>query len=220
MDIGRWARERNATISVRKDAICYSSCALVFIGGVSRLNFGEIGLHRPYLTGVPRSDAEVEELVSVMLDQIREYVDEMSVRPEFASLMINTPPSIMRTYRSDEIYELVAGTDPMYEELQVAQNARNYGTTTDEYRRRDAEAEQACVPSRLGFSRYIDFDSPKREQIAYISASLDCKEAIYWGLSRTVYRNRHDDAIERCNAGDPTPDEVQECGIQVMQGLR
>lgn len=218
LDIGRWVREREGRISVTSDAYCHSSCALVYIGGVSRSNFGEIGLHRPYLAGAPRSDAEVEELVSVMLYQIREYVDEMGVSPEFASVMINTPPSTMRTYRTDEIYELVAQRDPMYDELQVAQNARDYGIATDEYRRRHAEARQSCVATRLGFSR---FQVPGSEEFsASSSAVYECKQAIYWGLSRSVYRNRYNDAIERCNAGDPTPDEVQECGIQVMQGLR
>ncbi len=68
MDIGRWAREQQAWVGVVN--YCYSNCALVFIGGVERPNFGEVGLHRPYLAGAPRSDAEVEveELVPVMLD--------------------------------------------------------------------------------------------------------------------------------------------------------
>jgi hypothetical protein len=216
MHIGRWARERNAFISVVTDAFCYSSCPLVYIGGVRRSNFGEIGLHRPYLAGDPRPESEVETLVSQLLAEIRDYIDELGVAPEFASLMINTPPSAMRKYRTDQVYEFVPITDPTYDELTVAREARNYGVTTDEYRRRDAEAEQSCVASRLGFARYMDIDSP--EMSAYFSARDECRQAIYWGLSRTVYRSRFNEAVELCNAGDPTPEEVRECGIPMMRG--
>lgn len=215
--IGRWARERDATIAVITDAVCYSSCALVYIGGVRRSNFGEVGIHRPYLAGSPLSNAEIEALIPRMLDEVRDYIDEAGVSPEFASLMINTPPAAMRRYRTDEIYDLVAETDPMHDELHVAGQARNYGTTTDEYRRRLAEAEKACVASQLGFSRYTDADSP--ELSAYTSARHECQQSIYWDLSRSDYRSRYKRAVELCNAGDPTPDEMRECGIQVMRGL-
>lgn len=124
----------------------------------------------------------------------------------------------MRTYRTDEIYEHVARTDPTYDELRVAREARTYGITTDEYRCRYAEAEQTCVASPLGFPRNMDIDS--EESKAYFSARDECQQAIYWGLSRSVYRNRYPDAVERCNVGDPSPEELLECGIQVMQGLR
>lgn len=217
MAIGHWARERDAWVSIVTDAYCHSSCALVFIGGVERSSFGEIGLHRPYLAGAPRSNAEVGKLVSRMLDQIRDYVDEMGIAPEFASVMLNTSPASMRVYRTDEIYELLGRTDPLYDELQVAEVARSYGTTTDEYRRRRAEAERSCAASRLGFPRYMDAGS--EELAAYSAARHECQQAIYWGLSQSVYRDRYNDAVERCSAGEPTPDEVQECGIRVMQGL-
>lgn len=217
MHIGRWARERNAFVSVVRDATCHSSCPLVYIGGVRRSNFGEIGLHRPYLAGNPRPEAEVEMLVSQMLDEIQDYVNELGVAPEFASLVINTPPSAMRTFRTNEIYEYVAPIDPTYDEITVARDARNYGITTDEHRRRDIEAEQRCTAAQLGFSRYLDTNSP--EMAAYSLARYECRQAIYWGLSRSVYQKRYNDAVKRCKIGDPTDEEVRECGIRVMRGI-
>ena len=223
MDIGRWAREQKAWVGVVK--YCYSSCALVFIGGVKRANLNEVGLHRPYLAGAPRSDAEVEESVQVMFDQIREYVDEMGVSPEFANVMLNTPPSTMRIYRKKEIYELVTETDPIYDEWKVARQARKYGITTDEFRRRDAEAQQTCVPSRLGFSRAPV--SGSEESSAYDDAVYECEEAIHWGLSRSVYLRRKESIHGYCGhyrsdedlSHDQRVTKYRECRINVMRNV-
>lgn len=218
MAIGRWARALNASIAVVTDAQCLSSCALAFIGGVHRSNFGEIGVHRPYLSGEPRAEGEIRDAVTRMNADIREYVSNLGVSAEFASVVVNTPPSEMRIYRRNEIYALVPATDPTYDEVDVATNARRYGITTDEYRRRHVEAEQACTAIQLGYPRVMSLNSP--ELAAYSTARHECKQAIYWGLSQSVYRSRYSEAVERCNVGDPAPEEVQECGVRIMQGLR
>src|SRR5690606_33045361 len=133
-----------------------------------RSNFGEIGLHRPYLAGAPHPDAEVRSLVSRMFNDVRVYVDELGINTEFATVMLNTPPATMRIYNTVEIHEIVAKSDPTYDELRVSQQARRYGINTDEFRRRHADAERSCTASRLGFPRFMNTDSP--EFTAYSSA--------------------------------------------------
>lgn len=208
MAIGRWARAREAWITVIVDAQCLSSCALAFIGGVHRSNFGEIGLHRPYLSGEPRSEEEVRLAVVRMLADIRDYVHDLGVSPEFASVVANTPPSEMRRYHREAIYELVPTTDATHEEVEVAKNAERYGLTTDEYRRREAEAERECEAMK--------FNDVTVEVLP--SVLYECRQAIYWGLSRLVYQQRRSEAVERCNRGNSTPEEAEQCGVAVMKG--
>ena len=186
MAMGRWLRERNANVAVRADAFCHSSCALVYIGGVSRVNLGEIGLHRPYLAGAPRPADEVRTAVASMLADVRAYVGEMGVTPEFTNVMLNTPPAEMRVFHRDAIESLVPRNDPLYDELSTARFAKRFGLSTEEYRRRDAEAEKLCAPYDRGTS------------LEAAQKSLDCHDSTRWGLSVSVLQQRYTIAEERC----------------------
>ena len=48
MKIGQIIRENEWPVTVSGNSKCFSSCALIYIAGVSRMNVGVIGLHRPY----------------------------------------------------------------------------------------------------------------------------------------------------------------------------
>jgi hypothetical protein len=169
MKIGRWARENQASTTVGKDQYCYSTCALVFIAGVRRINFGVIGLHRPYLTGAPQAAERIPALVSAMRDNVRAYVSEMGVSPEFASVMLETPPEQMRLYRQDEIHNLVAETDAVHDEVRASLEAQRYGISTDEARRRRQDADEEC--NLLG------------EDVQSVQSFLECRDAVMRGQS-------------------------------------
>lgn len=225
MAIGRWARAHSAITMVdsigSSDALCYSSCALVYIGGALRLNMGQIGLHRPYLAGPPRAPDEVRAAVYEMVRGVQEYVEEVGVTLEFAQIMFNTPPSEMRVFSGAEILDLVPERDPMSDELRVAHDAAWYGLTTDEYRQREAESEHQC---RLVNANFADL--------------RNCREAIRWGLSQSVYVRRIGTLWERCTQADgltdedrkawkssgggttehPLEAEARQCRVAIMQG--
>lgn len=215
MNIGRWIRRNQAPTSVELDRYCYSTCALIFIAGVERFALGTVGLHRPYLAGPPQPAESIPGLVSAMRDEVRKYVAEMGVRPEFASVMLETLPEQIRLYRGSEIHELVAERDPIYDEMEAARNARFHGVSSDEYRRRSQEADSECDLLR-DFKYpggYLDFEN--------------CKNAILWGLSRSVYSRRIDAVPDRCRGSaeaflDSTPEEraanFRDCRIAVMRG--
>ena len=190
MAIGRWARSQNAITIVGPEG-CYSSCALIYIGGVTRLNYGEIGLHRPYLSGNPRPASEVRLAVGEMIQSLQDYVAEMGVTPDFAHIMINTPPNAMQVFHGDEIHSLVPERDPISDELTVARRAAEYGLSTEEYRRRDSEADAHC-----------DYDPVNQTQ-----DWSNCRESLYWGLSRSVYLQRSDIARKRCTQTYALTDE-------------
>lgn len=77
MRIGRLVRKYDGTTRILKAEKCLSSCALIFIAGVQRYNYGEIGLHRPFLATAPQSRSLIEKQVPMMLSQIKAYVAEM-----------------------------------------------------------------------------------------------------------------------------------------------
>lgn len=181
MEIGRIIRERKALVIVPSEANCYSSCALIYIAGVNRMNLGVVGLHRPYLVGEPSSPQEIKEYIPNLLMDIRKYVKEMGVTIRFNEIMINTPPESMRRFRADAIDEIVPRQDPLNDEIEVAYRARRYGITTEEYRSRKALVHVTCQHNIISGDR-----------------AGSCIQASYWGLSMSVYEKRDSEAYDKC----------------------
>lgn len=213
MKIGRWVRKHQAATVVGKDQRCYSTCALVFIAGVERINTGIVGLHRPYLSGAPQPEESIPALVSTIREEVRAYISEMGARSEFTSVMLETLPEQMRLYREDDIHELVAEKDAVYDEIEVSRNAQLYGLSTDDYRRRSHDAEQKCDLNRFNYpGGGIAWDN--------------CRRAVLWGLSQSIYLRRNESVPARCGylAADANKraelreQEVRECRIIVMRG--
>jgi ATP-dependent protease ClpP protease subunit len=175
MKIGRIIRAYEGSTWNR--AICYSSCALIYIAGVTRLNFfAEIGLHRPYLASSPLSRETIEKQMPIMLARVKSYVAEMGISNTFYEQMIVTEPSKMIVYKGEAIKKIVPTEDPVWEELATAANARTYGITTLEMRER--------------------FEDMKR--CPNDKNNSTCHWATLWGLSERVYTQRYDKAKRKC----------------------
>jgi len=221
IEIGRIVRKHELTTDVRESSECFSSCALIYIAGVTRMNFGTIGLHRPILAGVPREEQQLPKAVSEMLGAIKSYVSEMGVTSNFFEAMVNTLPENMRLFSQSDIEELVPVKDPLYDELYIARQARQYGATTEEYRRRDNMWQIQCSINDKRFE--------KNDKLLE-----DCIEATRWGLSINLYRDRLAKAQTKCklNAGDklklsnlpqkerqssPIRIQAEKCGLNIMR---
>jgi hypothetical protein len=171
MKIGRFIRKYDAhTLIVGK---CYSSCALIFIAGVLRWNWGELGLHRPYLATAPQSRQTIEKQLPFILSQIKNYVAEMGITENFYNQMVNTEPSQILIYKSDDAKTIVPQYDPVYDEVLTSYHARAFGVTTSEMRQRERDAEK-CL------------------NLSLLERFVICSESIRWGLSERVYQERHD----------------------------
>lgn len=213
MKIGRWARAHQAVTIVGKEQHCYSTCALVFIGGIDRINTGVIGLHRPYLAGVPLPEEAIPGVVSAMRDEVRAYISEMGARPEFASVMLETLPEQMRLYQESDIHELVAERDAVYDEVEASRMAHYYGTSTDEYRRRKHEASEEC-----DLNKFLYPGGAIAQDI--------CERAMLWGLTQSVFLRRRDSISERCGhlatatngRNESHEARLYECRQAVMRG--
>ena len=176
MHIGRLIRKHDGITIISVPSKCYSSCALLFISGVTRHNLGELGLHRPYQVTVLKSRQTMETQLPRMLALLREYVAEMGVAGNFYDQMVNTEHTKTVIYRIDNYANLVPEIDPAFQESQVAYGARRYGgMTTARMRQREQDAE-ACL---------------KRAAKEIVV----CQEAIRWGLSEPEYRERSAKAV-------------------------
>src|SRR5690606_4098089 len=88
-----------------------------------------------------------------------------------------------------EIELLVPVHDAIYDEQMVARYASAFGLSTEEYRRRRLEADQHCD---INLILRIDSDTPP------IIRHENCQQAIYWGLSQSLYEHRSMIADETC----------------------
>jgi hypothetical protein len=166
MEIGRIIRSVDGWTYIGDKERCYSSCALIFIAGVNRTNYGELGLHRPYFASAPLSREQIEKQVPLMRSAVKKYVEEMGITDSFFERMFNTEPSDIEIFRLDEAEKIVPLRDPVYDEIETATMARTYGLTTSEYRKRVSLALRSCSDRR------------------------DCLDEIMWGLSVEDFRSR------------------------------
>lgn len=180
MQIGRLIRKKRLTTAVPINARCLSSCALVYIAGLSRVNVGTIGLHRPYLAVQSKSEVEIENAVVLMNSSVRDYVAQMGITGPFYEIIANTPPESMKVFRRREILAIVSNRDPIDEEKEVGDEARQRGITTGAYRKRVFDAQEDCTSTSAMASLY------------------ECVEAGTCGLSRSEYKRRFDASATKC----------------------
>jgi hypothetical protein len=181
MHIGRLIRKHDGVTVISVPSKCYSGCALLFIAGVMRHNLGEMGLHRPYQVAVLKDRRPGEKQPPRILTLIREYVAEMGIAEEFYDQMINTDASRTAIYRIDSYAHLVPEIDPGFLEVQFAHSARRYGMTAAQMRQRERDAE-VCLTRA-------------------VKEIVLCQEAMKWGLSEELYRERNS-KIKACELGN------------------
>jgi hypothetical protein len=180
MEIGRIIRSVDGLTFIGVKERCYSSCSLIFIAGVNRYNYGELGLHRPYFASAPLSREQIEKQVPLMRSAVKKYVEEMGITDSFFERMFNTDPSDIEILGSDQSEKIVPASDPLYDEISTAESAKRYGLTTSEFRKRNA-LTRSCWDSTPGIPEYED-----------------CREPIMWGLSLEDYRSRFATVEAKC----------------------
>ncbi len=188
MQIGRIIRKYGATVQVGKME-CYSSCALIYIAGTTRLSSGKIGLHRPYFASAPQNPREIERQVPIMLQKLKSYVQEMGVTDNSYQEMVNTQPTKMKLYLDAEIQRIVPMNDPIDDEIITSYEAVLYGVSTAEIRRRSFEMQRCSAQLPHG---WMPGEGPE-----YV-----CATAIMWGLSESVFTRREKEAEETCKYSD------------------
>lgn len=93
--------------------ICESACPIAFIGGKYRLldtETGRLGVHRFYLAQQGRWASDSASLFSAEQD-LRKYVDEMGISPEFFGLIMKTSPDKLQHIGKPAFFHLGLATD-------------------------------------------------------------------------------------------------------------
>ena len=95
--------------------VCESACPIAFVGGKFRLldaNTGQLGIHRFYLAKNKRWSADSAVLFTAERD-LRSYLDEMGIDPEFLEVMMRTPADTILAIdkRSSYVWKLGTGSE-------------------------------------------------------------------------------------------------------------
>lgn len=200
MALGEIIRKEEFEVSVMSQARCVSSCVLVLAAGVERTSYGAVGIHRPYFVDLPASatSAEVRRSRDALSQRIRVYLSKMDVSPQLFDAMEAVPPRQMRMLSEAELqgYRLL-GRDATHDERSVAKMAEFFGTTSAEYRRRDALADARCPPR----------SNP---------SSFDCRTAFRIGISPAELAARNQRVQEQCN--QPSAEARGECALRIRLG--
>lgn len=114
LKIGRHIRTHVVATRIEDDKQCFSSCALIFLAGISQLNAGEVGVHRSYLkAGSKLSFSEMEDVLSSSYDEVKEYLSHLRVNEEIVQDFMGTSSTNLKLIKTILCY------DPIYEEYLI-----------------------------------------------------------------------------------------------------
>lgn len=194
--IGRLIRNNELWTEVSSAYECFSACVLAFSGGVYRSAFGKIGIHRPYFSTLD-SDLSVKAIKDKrdeVSQKIRGFLHEMDINENLVDAMMAIAPEKMKILSYPEIVQFrLDGIDPNYDEKQIAELAKLYGSTSAIIRNRKINADKC-------------------------KDNFDCREAALWGISEAVYWLRLNSISKLCNESDAK--KYDKCRIEVMNGIR
>jgi hypothetical protein len=132
MKIGEFVREKKLNTYVSSNANCASACVYVLIGGVVRMAYGRVAVHRTTFT----NEYPIEKLEKALRDADKKtvaYVEAMGISTLLADAILNTPNWATRQIDDRERRRWgVHGTDRIYEEMWFRKTAIEAKLTLDE----------------------------------------------------------------------------------------
>ena len=211
MQIGEVLRKTRA--SVFSGGPCHSACVFIAVGAVER-NLSGIGVHRPFFAQTQAHDfAEADQRYKKMIRSVRAYLDEMNISDDLMRIMLAVPPGEMQVLSPVEAKRIgINGIDPAWDEFRTAQEARTYGLTSAELRKRQAQIEVQCGREELMRSLA---EVQKRD-----TCRTNIREKILWGLTEDKIAQLRKMEAQLCTDGPATADERRQCTLILAQKLR
>lgn len=184
MELGRYIRENELSTHVSWTNKCYSSCALIFAGGVRRTDVNRgIGIHRPYFYDLKDklTPIQVRQEIDSLNKKIEDYLQEMDISKNLLDAMLATPPNEIKVLSESELksYRLT-GEDMAYSERYISKQAKFYNMSSFEYRKKYADADRLCM------SRSIN-------------DSGDCRQSVLLNITETEYKKRYARFLTACD---------------------
>lgn len=199
--IGRFLRDADFRTIVAKNSSCLSSCVFIFIGGNTRVSFGQIGIHRPYfsdLQGTPTAK-QIRELRDRNNQNTKKYLDDMDVAGSLFDAMQAIPPESMKILSESELTSFrIVGEDASANEKRISELAKSFGLTSSEYRKRDGIVSSTCG----GFGNNPDW--------------ANCRQSVMYGISVSTLISRQDLAKSTCLTL-PSDSEKLSCIQRIMK---
>ena len=131
--IGRLIRREKLNTFVAPESECSSACVALLIGGVDRMAYGKVRVHRINLLRGEFSSEDLGEMLPQMDKEFAAYIKEMGVSTLLAEASLHTPTWSLRTLTKDEkAHWGLHGTERVFEEELIAMNAAKLNITAVE----------------------------------------------------------------------------------------
>lgn len=201
LKLGELIREEELSTSIYVGRKCFSSCVYVFAGGVSRYNFGQIGVHRPYYSQLDANltTNQIREYRDALNLKIRSYLNKMDISIQLLEDSLGIPPEKIKILSLSELekYRLI-GDDASFDERQTAYLAKFWNMSSAEYRKKSEFSNIEC--SHLIFSK-----TPYEHS--------DCVSAKFSEISTEEAARRRNKSMSVCKGLKDT--ELYECNRNI-----
>ena len=144
-DIGWFIRRNELNTYLAPDSKCSSSCVYILVGGIIRLAYGRVGVHRS-TPAITTPDKElVKERLELIEMQTSLYFENMGMSSQLTTATLIIPNWSIRYLTEDEKWNWgVLGIEALHEEIYFRQAARKIGVSFDEYKRRFQDQLDDC----------------------------------------------------------------------------
>jgi hypothetical protein len=148
-----------------------------------------------------------------MISAVRLYLNDMNISEELLRLMIAVPPGEMQVLSPVDAKRIgINGMDPAWDEYVTAREARAYGLTSAELRKRRALIETQCGREELMRSLA---ELQKRE-----ACRNNLREKIMWGMSEEKVSRLTKLAEQICRDKPVDSDEKRDCRLLLAARIR
>jgi len=158
IDIGWFIRNNKLNTFVHPDSECASACVYILTGGIIRLAYGFVGVHRSSLD-TNLSDIDLlQERMEVLELSTSQYFKDMGMSSQLTTAALIVPNWTIRKLTDEEKWNWgVQGIERVHEELYFRQAAKKLGVTLDEYKEKFRTQLEECKNQARAFeSVYFD----------------------------------------------------------------
>lgn len=146
LDMGRLIRRKQIDVQTIADSgRCASACVFLFAAGVSRLAYGPVEIHRPYMTGSDVSLEDTQEKYRKLERKIKQFLRDMNVKESLYEAMLNIGPEDSKKLTLKELDDFgMVGVDPVFYEYQENKRAASFGFSKIEWLTKKRQAADIC----------------------------------------------------------------------------
>lgn len=160
MKAGEFVRKKKITTIVPFNATCASACIFVLVGGVHRIGFGNIGVHRPFSDRFFASESEAKAQYERVNRLIRQYLGSMNIPEALLNTMNSVPPGEVKWLTEEQLKEMhILGEDPVHADQVDSFRAKELGISKKELYSREQRVPAICGDtSNININSSADID--------------------------------------------------------------